>query len=214
MDLSPPILNPAKFSTSLDHLFAKTFPFCSTMMNNPLNFTQTAINRGAEILARYQNTCRLQTSAIEKNVKNCDENGNKKIETKKHKNIDKIAENLRSANAAADSDRGSSTLSKPTALASGPVNLKQENPAISPVHNFLADEQATKHSDQMLMMQQSQMPPHMPSSIEAHPETFGDKPMPTKTATSKLYATCFICHKQLSNQYNLRVHLETHQNVR
>lgn len=35
-----------------------------------------------------------------------------------------------------------------------------------------------------------------------------------KPANSKLYATCFICHKQLSNQYNLRVHLETHQNVR
>ncbi|XP_061400251.1 protein tramtrack, beta isoform [Musca vetustissima] len=33
-------------------------------------------------------------------------------------------------------------------------------------------------------------------------------------SSSKLYATCFICHKQLSNQYNLRVHLETHQNVR
>lgn len=38
--------------------------------------------------------------------------------------------------------------------------------------------------------------------------------MTTKQANSKLYATCFICHKQLSNQYNLRVHLETHQNVR
>lgn len=34
---------------------------------------------------------------------------------------------------------------------------------------------------------------------------------PTNT---KLYATCYVCHKQLSNQYNLRVHLETHQNAR
>lgn len=39
-------------------------------------------------------------------------------------------------------------------------------------------------------------------------------PINQKQANSKLYATCFICHKQLSNQYNLRVHLETHQNVR
>lgn len=39
-------------------------------------------------------------------------------------------------------------------------------------------------------------------------------PINAKQANSKLYATCFICHKQLSNQYNLRVHLETHQNVR
>ncbi|XP_039282569.1 broad-complex core protein isoforms 1/2/3/4/5 isoform X1 [Nilaparvata lugens] len=30
---------------------------------------------------------------------------------------------------------------------------------------------------------------------------------------SKLYATCFVCGKQLSNQYNLRVHMETHQNA-
>ncbi|XP_067613257.1 protein tramtrack, beta isoform isoform X2 [Eurosta solidaginis] len=37
---------------------------------------------------------------------------------------------------------------------------------------------------------------------------------PKPPSNSKLYATCFICHKQLSNQYNLRVHLETHQNVR
>ena len=30
---------------------------------------------------------------------------------------------------------------------------------------------------------------------------------------SKVFATCHVCGKQLSNQYNLRVHLETHQNV-
>ncbi|XP_026681094.1 LOW QUALITY PROTEIN: protein tramtrack, alpha isoform [Diaphorina citri] len=30
---------------------------------------------------------------------------------------------------------------------------------------------------------------------------------------SKLFATCFVCGKQLSNQYNLRVHMETHQNA-
>ncbi|KAJ8873825.1 hypothetical protein PR048_024661 [Dryococelus australis] len=32
-------------------------------------------------------------------------------------------------------------------------------------------------------------------------------------AHSKLFATCLVCGKQLSNQYNLRVHMETHQNV-
>lgn len=37
---------------------------------------------------------------------------------------------------------------------------------------------------------------------------------PPQKPPTKLYATCFICNKQLSNQYNLRVHLETHQNVR
>jgi hypothetical protein len=37
---------------------------------------------------------------------------------------------------------------------------------------------------------------------------------PAKIPNSKLFAKCFICSKLLSNQYNLRVHLETHQNVR
>jgi len=32
-------------------------------------------------------------------------------------------------------------------------------------------------------------------------------------AQSKGYATCPVCKKQLSNQYNLRVHMETHQNM-
>lgn len=35
----------------------------------------------------------------------------------------------------------------------------------------------------------------------------------TNTSQSKVFATCHVCGKQLSNQYNLRVHLETHQNV-
>ncbi|KAG5681274.1 hypothetical protein PVAND_010725 [Polypedilum vanderplanki] len=37
---------------------------------------------------------------------------------------------------------------------------------------------------------------------------------PAKIPNSKLFAKCFICSKLLSNQYNLRVHLETHQNMR
>lgn len=51
----------------------------------------------------------------------------------------------------------------------------------------------------------------------------GFTPSPTKsskssisggsTTNSKLFATCFVCGKQLSNQYNLRVHMETHQNA-
>lgn len=32
-------------------------------------------------------------------------------------------------------------------------------------------------------------------------------------SSSKLYAMCFVCGKMLSNQYNLRVHMETHLNA-
>lgn len=35
---------------------------------------------------------------------------------------------------------------------------------------------------------------------------------PPRGGGTKLFVTCFICGKQLSNQYNLRVHMETHQN--
>jgi len=38
-------------------------------------------------------------------------------------------------------------------------------------------------------------------------------PHTASTTTGKLFATCLVCGKQLSNQYNLRVHMETHQNV-
>uniref|UniRef100_A0AAG5D4B8 BTB domain-containing protein n=1 Tax=Anopheles atroparvus TaxID=41427 RepID=A0AAG5D4B8_ANOAO len=55
------------------------------------------------------------------------------------------------------------------------------------------------HSAQLAAMQQQQQQQQQPSP---------------KPPSSKLYATCVICNKQLSNQYNLRVHLETHQNVR
>lgn len=37
-------------------------------------------------------------------------------------------------------------------------------------------------------------------------------PGKTSQAYNKSSVTCFICGKQLSNQYNLRVHLETHSN--
>lgn len=34
-----------------------------------------------------------------------------------------------------------------------------------------------------------------------------------KSNAAKTFTVCFICGKQLSNHYNLRVHMETHQNV-
>ncbi|KAK3908484.1 Protein bric-a-brac 2 [Frankliniella fusca] len=48
-----------------------------------------------------------------------------------------------------------------------------------------------------------------PSSKSTNASSTGS----SSTGHTKLYATCFVCGKQLSNQYNLRVHMETHQNV-
>ncbi|XP_053658994.1 protein abrupt [Anopheles marshallii] len=53
-----------------------------------------------------------------------------------------------------------------------------------------------------------------PSQVVALQQQSPQVPSTQKPPSSKLYATCVICNKQLSNQYNLRVHLETHQNVR
>ncbi|XP_026476364.1 protein abrupt-like [Ctenocephalides felis] len=38
-------------------------------------------------------------------------------------------------------------------------------------------------------------------------------PQPPVEPQGKTYATCFICQKRLSNQYNLRVHMDTHRDA-
>ncbi|XP_075221475.1 uncharacterized protein LOC142324527 [Lycorma delicatula] len=41
----------------------------------------------------------------------------------------------------------------------------------------------------------------------------GERGSGQNVSNSKLYAMCFVCGKMLSNQYNLRVHMETHLNA-
>lgn len=186
-------------------------------MTNPLNFSQSAISRGAEIFARYQNQCRM--NQLEKGNECLEENGNrkssdnKKTKTSEMKKIDQIAEHLRSGTAT----RNCMDVNKVTAtgISHSPTSamLLKSSPFSSLAH-FMADENnMQKISD---FDNQEPPPQYIPNDglMSELDKTMNSVGIPPKASNSKLYATCFICHKQLSNQYNLRVHLETHQNVR
>lgn len=219
-------------------------------MPSPLNFSQSAINRGAEIFARYQNQCRLNQQqldqkTIESNAaamsSNIDENGNKKnllnMESLNKKSkmadmrkIDKIAENLRSAsNSSAKSVQMAEPKTPLAAHTPSPSSMMLKQPPFGnlahrftattapddkgPVDTFARDLPPHSHPPSPFM---STEPATSDAPLQSVPMAGGMNvaPTPPKTSNSKIYATCFICHKQLSNQYNLRVHLETHQNVR
>lgn len=91
------------------------------------------------------------------------------------------------------------------------------------IHHSTLQHQQQLQQHQQHQQQQTAQQSHMPSGYHGTDQSSGggqndgltvEKSVHPKQSNSKLYATCFICHKQLSNQYNLRVHLETHQNVR
>lgn len=250
---SPPAVNssPTKFSLPLESMLAKTFQLCPSMLTNPLNLSPTALSRGAELLTRYQNQCRLNQMDQKHGSDSLpfDENGNTKnflnIETKGRKTklsdtrkIDKIAENLRSStkDRIQPTDQHHDHLTK---LSMTPQNLTIPMPLdMKAVANFNAipnrfgaiplgnnDElKASKDgipnlgttssstSASMNDVNMASDPIVLKKSLASTPTP--PCPITPKQSNSKLYATCFICHKQLSNQYNLRVHLETHQNVR
>lgn len=181
-------------------------------MTNPLNFTPSAISRGAEIFARYQNQCRM--NQLEKTNDYMEENGNRKIaeskktKTSEMKKIDQIAEHLRSGSTNRSCIDANKISHSPTS-----AMLLKSSPFSSLAH-FMADDNNMQKMTEF--DNQEQASPYIPNEglISELDKTIQSVGIPPKASNSKLYATCFICHKQLSNQYNLRVHLETHQNVR
>lgn len=163
------------------------------------------------------------------------------IETKGRKSklsdtrkIDKIAENLRSSSK--DRILSSEQHDHLNKLSMAPQNLAIPMPIdMKAVANFNAmpnrfGVMALGHSDELKAPKEclpnlGATPSSSMNDVNIAPDTavlkksLASTPTPpctmnSKQSNSKLYATCFICHKQLSNQYNLRVHLETHQNVR
>lgn len=199
----------------------KSLQYYPNLIPQPLNFTQSALNKTNELIAKYQQQCNLFQSSKDEDVENIHKrnaSGEKKF-CKDTRKIDKIAENLRSGNGPKED---SSNVKLPMNL-THPTLMKQSVYSQQP---YMLDEKP-KSADAILEhsanMQHQQ--PHFPITdgisqmvgVGTGENNILEKTITnpqTKTANSKLYATCFICHKQLSNQYNLRVHLETHQNVR
>lgn len=189
----------------------KSLQYYPNLIPQPLNFTQSALNKTNELIAKYQQQCNLLNDDGE-NLHKRNASGEKKF-GKDIRKIDKIAENLRSK-------EDSSNLKLPINL-THPTLLKS---SVYQQSSYLLDEKP-KSADAILEHSNMHQGQHF-SMTDGIPQMVGvgggennilEKTITnpqTKTANSKLYATCFICHKQLSNQYNLRVHLETHQNVR
>lgn len=191
----------------------KSLQYYPNLIPQPLNFTQSALNKTNELIAKYQQQCSLMSDDGD-NLHKRNALGEKKF-GKDVRKIDKIAENLRSKEDQSSNMKLPINLTHQTLLKS---SVYQQSP-------YLIDDKQTKSAEAIL--EHSNMHPgqhfSMADGISQMVGVGGGEnnilektitnPQ-TKTANSKLYATCFICHKQLSNQYNLRVHLETHQNVR
>lgn len=212
----------SKMPSPLESFFMKSFQFYPNLMPQPLNFSQSALNKTSEFIAKYQHHCSLVQASKENESSSMDDSNNKKNNStdrkcKDMKKIDKIAENLRCA-----------TSNKPNLDAATPkVQMKiphsppsslilKPPPFPSLPHHFMSEE-PSKSSESMSIDQHPPVPSYSPPENLTTTESLLEKTISggvPKTPNAKLYATCFICHKQLSNQYNLRVHLETHQNVR
>lgn len=233
--------SPTKFPMPLETMLAKTFQFCPSMLTNPLNLSPTALSRSAELLSRYQNQCQTLDHKSTMDTGTFDENGNSKnflnIESKGRKSrmsdarkIDRIAESLRSTT----KDRPASIdshdhLGKLPLMAQNmqlpmPLDMKHA-PNFGAMPTRFGGGIPLGNGDDIKMTNLAAGTSSMGEMMTAPADALPMKQVipPTsaascsinqKQANSKLYATCFICHKQLSNQYNLRVHLETHQNVR
>lgn len=107
---------------------------------------------------------------------------------------------------AMDNYGASSEPSTPTGLMPKTELMLNANSSHNEATNLIMDK-STVYGNQLQLQH--------PTSAPTPPGSSGSgQGAATKAVNSKLFATCFICHKQLSNQYNLRVHLETHQNVR
>lgn len=145
----------------------------------------------------------------------------KRIKQNNLRRIDKIAENLRfGANSTSPPSSASPSSTKSFLDHFSQMSVvKNESPASFPMSPtslqsaavYLNEKNAIKPGMESLLSFSNEAKKNLaPGGTVA---TTNSGPA-TKIPNSKLFAKCFICSKLLSNQYNLRVHLETHQNMR
>ncbi|KAH8270480.1 hypothetical protein KR018_010580 [Drosophila ironensis] len=275
-------------NTPLENLF-KSLQFYPSLLPQPLNFSQTALNRTTELLAKYQQQCQLYQGGVHDEDLDCF--GAKRLKgTSPPKELRRLEKSLAKGPKAAATNSNSSSSKSPSEcatphpiVATSPVTLAPPSMAhFSPqlpvvkcpsasypntlpaghlfsgkptLYSAAATPTPSQQAAQMHHPQGAAGPPYISpedhAKLQLHIEQYqreaaaaaaaaaaggmalvsaksepnllslsADREKALQPAAikppsnSKLYATCFICHKQLSNQYNLRVHLETHQNVR
>ncbi|XP_037812808.1 GATA zinc finger domain-containing protein 6 [Lucilia sericata] len=292
-----PLLS-TKFPSPLENFFLKSLQFYPNLMHQPLNFSQTALNKTSDLLAKYQQQCNLYQanmaitpkdllpslmhseedlqmakrfcSGLDKKTalssQQLQQNQLSLQQQKDIKRIDKIVKNLRvSSNAASGSASSSSKLEKGASdnLSNSPLSThlhaqlsplsiktsmdnysSTPSPLINSKSSLFSNTSNTDTSSPLHSQLPYNISPEDQLKLQQHLDKYAQScartmevaneslkneaarlmsneklsssqsPQTKPPSNSKLYATCFICHKQLSNQYNLRVHLETHQNVR
>ncbi|XP_022216929.2 uncharacterized protein LOC111070577 [Drosophila obscura] len=267
-------------TSPLENLF-KSLQFYPSLLPQPLNFSQTALNKTTELLAKYQQQCQLYQSGLQEEDDCFGAAKRLKGDSppKEVKRLDKMGKSLKSS--ASNMNRSPTECSVPNPIvATSPITLappamahfspqlpvvkcssaSYSNPLTPnhmyttkpPLYSCAVTPTAAQQAAQMHHTQAVASTPYISAEdhakLQLHIEQYqreaaaaaaaggmalvsaksepnllslsADREKQLASApikppsNSKLYATCFICHKQLSNQYNLRVHLETHQNVR
>lgn len=138
--------------------------------------------------------------------------------------IDKIAENLRfGANSTSPPSSASPSSAKSfldhfsqmtvVKKESSPASFPMSPTSLQSASAFLNDKNLMKPTSMENLLNYSNDASKKSPAVPGTVATTNSGPT-TKIPNSKLFAKCFICSKLLSNQYNLRVHLETHQNMR
>jgi BTB/POZ domain len=220
-DSSPASPISSKMSSPFDNFFPRPMNLYPPLLTQPLNFS---CNRTAnDFFAKFSMPPFMAASKPANSSSNDDNNNNindsdverksntepKKNKAPDKKKIDKIAENLRSTTITTPTSSNQYLFPKSPLLMNPsppitPGGMLMKPPAFP--NHFLAESFMAKGPENLLFDSQALAM----NDVKHEQEPLMEK----KPPISKLYATCFICNKQLSNQYNLRVHLETHQNVR
>lgn len=90
-----------------------------------------------------------------------------------------------------------------------PVNVASSKYAEKGYPDAGIDEAAPGSDDQMTPVEDAKPPPIWDANFKFLTSSASSR---TSQTYNKSSVTCLICGKQLSNQYNLRVHMETHSN--
>lgn len=167
-----------------------------------------------------------------RNLQDKNQSDAKKVKLTNAKKIDRIAENLRYSSSSPGSVSPSPSATKSFLEHFNQIAQKSSQfllPSPSPTQNFpmnptaVALQSAFLNADpnkgkppieNLMIRSNEQMPINYQVQEKKQTMNANSTGNTTKIPNSKLFAKCFICSKLLSNQYNLRVHLETHQNMR
>lgn len=237
--LTPKILTPP---SSFDAFFSRPHPqfnfYTHPLLSQPLNFSSNRLPFPSMLpqsqlvppIPTSQSPQFNKSSNIQQEARNFVDDlykkekmlQEKRMKPANLKKIDRIAENLRFGTNSSISPPSSSSPSSTKSFLEhfNQMSVKKESTPTPNYPNalaaqFLNDKNIQKPAMENLLNYNS--PNNENGNKKA--STQGNSSnitgsTPTKIPNSKLFAKCFICSKLLSNQYNLRVHLETHQNMR